>query len=253
MLVPDFDLSIEAVKERGGLVSYKATPAGPVPYELNVSWADAVSRPDADDAERARALIASYAVACAMDGVPALYFHSMFGSRGWREGPEKLGYNRAINRERPALDELEAALDDPLSMRAMSFAGLSSLLRERARRPAFSPSSPRKAWSLAAPVFAVERGEGRDAVLALVNCSDAAAAVELPEPWDKAATGFDPAAGRTEMLERTAGRALRLEGYQVLWLERKGTVPALDLPGDGVRNACDSIRSPALPSAYPRP
>jgi sucrose phosphorylase len=221
-LVADFDRSIEAVVDRGGLVSYKATPDGPVPYELNVSWADAVARPGAGDAERARALIASYAVACAMDGVPALYFHSMFGSRCWREGPALLGYNRAINRERPALDELGAELDTPGSMRAISFAGLSSLLRERARRPAFSPSSPRKAWKVKAPVFAVERGEGSEAVLALVNCSEQATAVELPRPWNGRAAGFDPVGGRALSPQRTAGGAVLLEGYQVLWLERHG-------------------------------
>ena len=221
-LVPDFDLTIEAVVERGGLVSYKATPDGPAPYELNVSWADAVSRPDADEAERARALCASYAVACAMDGVPALYFHSMFGSRGWKEGPKLLGYNRAINRERPTLDELEAALDEPGSMRSIAFAGLSSLLRERAKRPAFSPSSGRRAWPAAGPVFAVERGDGKNAVLALVNCSDKAAAVELPGPWNGAVAGFDPVAGRPLALGRTEGGALALEGYQVLWVENRG-------------------------------
>ena len=136
--------------------------------------------------------------------------------------PARLGYNRAINRDRPAPNEFEGELDTPGSMRAISFAGLSSLLRERARRPAFSPSSPRKAWPLAGPVFAVERGEGRDAVLALVNCSEQAATVELPGPWIGTAAGFDPVGGRALSPRRTAGGALRLEGYQVLWLERQG-------------------------------
>ncbi|MBN2874439.1 MAG: sugar phosphorylase, partial [Spirochaetales bacterium] len=104
-LIADFDRTIDAVVERGGRVSYKATPEGKAPYELNVSWADAVSAPEANDEERAQALVASYAIACAMDGVPAFYFHSVVGSRSWQQGPDTLGYNRAINRERPALDE----------------------------------------------------------------------------------------------------------------------------------------------------
>jgi sucrose phosphorylase len=218
-LVPDFERTIAAVKERGGLVSYKATPEGPVPYELNISWGDAVARPDADERERAHALIASYAVACAMDGVPALYFHSMFGSRNWKEGPALLGYNRAINRERPALDALESQLDDPGSMRAISFAGLSSLLRERARRPVFSPASPRRAWPMEGSVFAVERGSGHTAVLVLVNCSGKTAHVYLPESWLTAKSGFDPVNGQEALLNRTGNGKLELEAYQVIWIE----------------------------------
>jgi len=219
-LVDDIDSTIAAVEARGGLVSYKATPAGPAPYELNVSWADAVARPEADDAERSRALVASYAIACAMDGVPAVYFHSAVGSRNWAEGPGRLGYNRAINRERPALAELEAALDDPASMRARSLTGLSSLLRERATRPAFSPSSPRRAFPSSGAVFAVERGSGSGAVLVLVNCSRERSRVTLPDGWLASTSALDPVSGKTVGLYRE-GNEMIIEGYDVLWLDRR--------------------------------
>ncbi len=217
-LVDDFEQTIQAVQDRGGLVSYKATATGRVPYELNISWADAVARADADDAERAKALIASYGVACAMDGVPAVYFHSMFGSRNWTEGPEKLGYNRAINRQRPGLDELEASLADPDSLRALALAGLTSLLRERARRPAFSPAAARKALSTSGPVFLLERGSGSSAVLVAINCSRLAASFALPERWQAAVRGFDPASGHQVDLAQ-ARDGIALAGYEVLWIE----------------------------------
>ena len=218
-LVDDFNPTTDAIKARGGLVSYKATPAGPAPYELNVSWADAVARPEADDDERSNALVASYAIACAMDGVPAVYFHSAVGSRNWEEGPRRLGYNRAINRERPVLDGLEAALDDPTSMRARTLAGLSSLLRERAKRPAFAPSSPRRAFPSSGAVFAVERGSGTDAVLVLVNCSREQGRAPLPDGWLASTSAIDPVSGGAVGLRRE-GDALIMEGYGVLWLRR---------------------------------
>ncbi len=219
-LVDDFDATIEAVKERGGLVSYKATAEGQVPYELNISWADAVARPSADDDERARALIASYAVACAMDGVPAVYFHSLFGSRNWSAGPATLGYNRAINRQRPLLDELEASLADPHTLRARCLAGLSSVLLERARRPAFSPTAPRKAFAADGPVFLLERGTGTTAILVAINCSHLAAPFVLPASWHEAMRGFDPVSGRSVEL-RKAKDTVTLAGYGVLWMERQ--------------------------------
>jgi len=217
-LVDDLGPLVRAVRERGGLVSYKATQDGPAPYELNVSWADAVAAPDAGDAERAAALVASYAVASAMDGVPAVYFHSAIGSRNWADGPALLGYNRAINRERPRLDELEAELNSPTSTRALALAGLSSLLRERARRPAFSPSSPRRGYPAQGAVFMVERGAEDEALLAVVNCSRREAPVTLPSGW-AGAEAFDPVAG--ERVPIPAAEAVSLKGYSVLWLHRR--------------------------------
>lgn len=218
-LVENFDDTIKAVQARGGLVSYKATPQGSVPYELNISWADAVSRPEADDAERSKALIASYAVACSMDGVPALYFHSMVGSRNWKEGPKTLAYNRAINRERPSLSSLDSELDNPRSMRSLSLGGLSSLLSQRAMRPAFSPDSQRKAYVGSGPVFMVARGSGKKAILVVINCSHSSASCTLPEEWSKAMTAFDPVAAQDTSLETRHG-ATTVPAYGVLWIEQ---------------------------------
>jgi hypothetical protein len=58
-------------------------------------------------------------------------------------------------------------------------------------------------------------------VLALVNCSDRAATVELSGQWIGTAAGFDPVSGRALSLGHSAGGDLVLEGYQVLWLERR--------------------------------
>lgn len=228
-LVNDIGTIITAVQERGGLVSYKASPEGKVPYELNISWSDAVAPVDATEDERVAALLASYAVACAMDGVPAVYFHSLAGSRSWQEGPQALGYNRAINRQRPRLGELEQGLDNPGSMRARTLAGFRSLLTERGRRPAFAPDSPRRVLSEDGQVFAVERGSGSNRVLVLVNCSREAVDYVVPGEWSKARRLTNPCAvfgvgiaGKlgvgTEGKARPDG-TVALPGYSVRWLE----------------------------------
>jgi sucrose phosphorylase len=214
-LVDDIGTIIKAVQDRGGLVSYKATPEGQVPYELNISWSDAVAPVDANDDERVAALLASYAVACAMDGVPAVYFHSLAGSRSWQDGPIALGYNRAINRQRPQVAELEAALDDPASMRARSLAGFSSLLVARGQRPAFASDSPRRVLSGDGPVFALERGSGSGRVLVLVNCGREKVDYTLPAGWAKATKFTDPCSGSETRVDGTVA----LPGYCVRWLE----------------------------------
>ncbi|HAE20742.1 MAG TPA: sugar phosphorylase, partial [Spirochaetaceae bacterium] len=212
---------LRGVEARGGLISYKATPEGPVPYELNISWADAVAPVGAADEERAQALLASYAVACAMDGVPALYFHSLVGSRSWTDGPLKLGYNRAINRQRPRADELDAELSAHDSLRSRALRGFSSLLAARSLYTAFAPSSPRRALPAQGPVFLVERGSIAGGVLALINCSRRPAKAILPEGWRGAAALIDPLAPEG-VRERPFAEAL-------------GGSVELDVPPFGVR------------------
>jgi sucrose phosphorylase len=152
-----------------------------------------------------------------MDGVPAVYFHSLAGSRSWMEGPASLGYNRAINRQRPRVGELEEVLDDPSSMRTRSLAGFRSLLAARSLRPAFAPDSPRRVLSRHGSVFALERGSGSGRVLVLVNCGRDTVHYILPAGWTKATRLTDPCAG-SEAMARADG-IVALPGFSVRWLE----------------------------------
>jgi sucrose phosphorylase len=181
-----FACTIEEAQKRGALVSMKSTPAGPVPYELNCSWADmtapeSLGPPDA----QARAFLATYAAALALPGLPAVYFHSWAGSRGWQAGPRLLGYNRAINREKPALDQLEAELADPLSFRSLVIAGFQKLLEFRSAEDAFDPAAPcRVLRNCGGGVFALVRGPGRagGSVLCVQNFAPAAVSFDAGIP-----------------------------------------------------------------------
>ena len=144
-LIPDDDFAqtLEEAKKHGALVSMKSTPSGLIPYELNCSWADMVAPTALGAAEvQARAFLASYAVAMALPGLPAVYFHSWTGSRAWKEGPELLGYNRAINREKPDIDSVEKEIAEKGSFRSLVMDGFQKLFAFRAEEEAFNPEAP---------------------------------------------------------------------------------------------------------------
>ena len=122
---------IEAVKDRGGLVGCKSTPDGDIPYELNISYRDAVAEKDLSDELRSRKFLSSQAVMLAMAGVPGIYIHSLLGSGNWSEGVLSTGMNRAINREKLSLDALISELDDASTLRHTIFHGYSGLLKAR--------------------------------------------------------------------------------------------------------------------------
>jgi sucrose phosphorylase len=161
-----FAAAIGEAQNRGALVSMKSSPQGPVPYELNCSWAD-MAAPESlgSPEEQARAFLTTYALALAMPGLPAVYFHSWTGSRGWKEGPGLLGFNRAINREKPAIDRVEREMEDPRSFRHHVYQGFQQLLKFRQSEEAFSPEAPCRVLETGKHLFAFVRGpdsQGRE-------------------------------------------------------------------------------------------
>lgn len=167
-----FERTIAAAQKRGALVSMKSTAAGPVPYELNCSWADTVAPESLGPPEaQAQAFLATYAAALAMPGLPAVYFHSWTGSRAWEEGPRLLGYNRAINREKPAIDRLERELVAEGSFRTFVLRGFEKLLAFRSAAPAFDPAAPCRVLESGGGMFALLRGPDRsgESVLCVEN------------------------------------------------------------------------------------
>jgi sucrose phosphorylase len=154
-----FAAAVDEAQRRGGLVSMKSSPRGPVPYELNCSWADMVAPESLGSPEKqARAFLNTYGLAMALPGLPAVYFHSWIGSRAWKEGPSFLGFNRAINREKPAIDRVEKELENKSSFRFHVRRGFRRLLEFRQSEEAFSPRIPCRILHSPDSIFALIRG-----------------------------------------------------------------------------------------------
>ena len=137
---------------------------------MNVSYFDALAAA-VDEETAVRRFTAAHAIAIALAGVPGIYFHSLFGSRGDAEGARTSGIPRRINRQKFRRDTLESELDRPGSLRRRIFDNLAGLLRERRRHVAFAPSSPQRILDAGPGIFAVERGEGPDRLLCLHEIS----------------------------------------------------------------------------------
>ena len=122
---------VESTLAHGGQVSYKANADGSrSPYELNITWYDALN----DPAQPAPALdvarfLASQAIMLALAGVPGIYVHSLFGSRSCQPCREETGQARSLNREKFWLAEIRRDLAEPDTLRARVFGGYRHLLR----------------------------------------------------------------------------------------------------------------------------
>lgn len=171
---------IEALVTRtlvnGGRISYKQNNDGSQsPYEMNISYFDALSNPieGATQELQVRRFLCAQALLLSLKGLPGIYFHSLFGSRNWQQGVAQTGMARSINREKLKLDALESELADATSIRAAVFSGYADLLRQRAGSRAFHPQGGQEVLNLGPGIFALRRTspDGRESVLCLHNVS----------------------------------------------------------------------------------
>jgi len=173
--------------DRGGDMTGKRNPDGSVmPYELNLSYFDAINDPRhaAPVEVLASRFLTAQAIPIAMMGIPGIYIHSLVGSRNDLEGVKCTGRARSINRTQLQAADLEAELNREGSLRRAVFQGIRHLLQVRAGEPAFHPDSRQEVLWLHPAVFAFRRTNRLtgDSVLALHNVSDAKAVIQLPEP-----------------------------------------------------------------------
>ena len=166
---------VAQVRAHAGKVSYKSDLDGnDSPYELNINYSEALGS--------TAKMIAAHFILLSFIGVPAIYYHSIFGSKNDVQAVEETGISRRINRERLDMHTLFAELELD-GARKMIFEGLSKLIAIRKREPAFNPYGEQKILKLGEAVFALERSYAGEKITAIVNISDKV--VEL------GVTGFD--------------------------------------------------------------
>lgn len=217
-LLPDDQIAalVEMTQDHGGLINYRGLPdGGRTPYELNITYFDAVTHPaltEADPHTAVRRFLVSQAIALALMGLPGVYFHSLYGSRNDYAGVRATGHNRSINREKFFVEALEAELNIEGSIRQQVYAGYKHLLEVRRTQAAFHPLAGQRVLSLHPAVFALERLPLDDSppLLALHNVSGESVALDVPSgTWRDLLSGA-PLSG-----------TVTLPPYQVAWAVRE--------------------------------
>ncbi len=165
---------VEKLQQEGALVNWKNNPDGTrSPYEINVTYLDALSEKESEDNERIARFILAHAVLLSFPGVPAVYIQSILGSRNDYDGVERLGYNRAINRKKYRAGEIDAELEDNKSLRHSIYHRLTQLIAVRRTEKAFHPDSQTIFETSGAHVFKIIRtADNGERINALFNFSN---------------------------------------------------------------------------------
>lgn len=215
-LLPEADLQrlVVAVRANGGRVSYKQNTDGSrSPYELNITYVDALKDPDLQlDPRHVDRFLASQAIALCLPGIPGIYIHSLLGSRNWQGGVLQTGHNRSINREKLDLATLEVELSQAGGFRRQIFERFGHLLTVRRAQPAFNPVATARVLPLGRCIFGLERKCDEQHILALTNVTAQKQAARLSTP-DQTVTMHDLLS-----VERVVAGRVELRPYQTVWL-----------------------------------
>jgi glycosidase len=141
-------------------------------------------------------------------GVPAIYYHSLLGSRNDYNGYSESGINRRINREKLEYSRIIEELEKD-SRRSGIFEGLKKLISIRQGQSVFSPYVPQEVLDLGEKVFALRRvnQENGEILYFVVNVDNKETFVDLN------ISGTDLVSGN-----RIEG-GVRLAPYQFIWVK----------------------------------
>ena len=181
----EFANLVAIAEKQGGNVSRKSGPDGePIPYELNINYFDALNNPNADvdlDTQAQRFLL-SQSIALVFVGMPAIYIHSLLGSRNWAEGVEQTGQYRSINREKLDMDEVAQELDTAGTLRQKVMDGYGRMIKVRREQSAFAPGAGQEILEAGSEVFILKRASSAtgQVIIAAHNVTSKSSEMVLP-------------------------------------------------------------------------
>ena len=208
---PEILSLVEKLQQEGALVNWKNNPDGTrSPYEINVTYLDALSSKDAAEDERIARFILAHAVLLTFPGVPAIYIQSILGSENDYEGVKRLGYNRAINRKKYPAGQIDAELENKRSLRHKIYHQLNDLIALRRTEKAFHPDSQALFERSGEHILKITRVANKsERITALFNFSDCIQSV------------YSGDLSGTDLISHQdiRGTDLSLNPWQVMWIK----------------------------------
>jgi len=218
IMPPDrFDSLVDAVRQRGGHVSMKRnTDGSESPYELNITYFDALADPDTSDTDRqVRRFLAGQTLMVSLKGIPGIYFHSLVGTPNNHDGVAETGRARTINRKKFDRAELDTVLDQTDSPQARVLDAYRRVLAIRREQPAFHPDASQHVLATepaALVAFLRENPDVGQRILVAANLG--------PEAVDLNAESLAGSVPVRDLLAPgDTAPTITLAPYQVAWLE----------------------------------
>jgi len=214
------DQLINTMVNFGGRVSWRALEGGRnKAYEINISLYEALAGTTVgQDNFQQQRFICAHAIMLAIEGIPAIYIHSLLGTLNDYERVELTNHKRSINRHKWDYEQLQQFLADPNNHHNQVFEKMKNLLKIRRIQAAFHPNATQYTLHISDQIFAFWRQspDRRQSIFAINNISAEKQSLELAslnlielDSWTDLLSGVE---------YQDLNSLIFLEPYQTLWL-----------------------------------
>ena len=177
------DKLFKRVKKNGGKFSFRKVESKNKVYEANITLFDALKRTDFDKdgifaVER---YIAAHSILLALEGVPAIYFNSLFGTSNDQNAFIKTGIKRNINRFKWDFSDLSKKLKNKNSLENIIYSKILKIISLRQKQIAFHPNATQYTLTLGNKLFGVWRQsiDRSQNIFAITNISSVSRELKL--------------------------------------------------------------------------
>ena len=174
---------LRRMKEFGGEVSYRKVENKNKPYEINIALIDALKGTiDNLDNFQIERFICAHAIMLSLEGIPAIYVHSFFGTENDYSGMQSTKQKRSINRKRYDLKDLRNKMNKK-TINSTVLKQLNSLISIRKKQPAFHPNATQFTLNLGEKIFSLWRQcqNRKQSIFVLCNITSQKQPVDLNE------------------------------------------------------------------------
>ena len=144
---------IQKLKLKKSLFTTRKKQKKSLIYEANITFFDALKENDKFDVDR---FISAHAIVLSIEGIPAIYVNSLFGSKNNYDGVRITNSNRTINRQKWNLNQIKEMITSE-SDQAKIFFSLKKLIDIRKKQKAFHPNATSFTLQLGEKLFGIWR------------------------------------------------------------------------------------------------
>ena len=202
------------LKKNGGQLSYrKIQGSSKKVYEANITLFNAFQKTDYDRKGRyfLERYISAHAIMIGFEGIPAIYFNSIFGTSNDEHKYIISGNKRDLNRYKWNKNRLENLLKNKTSKESIYYQRIMNLIFIKKQNKAFHPNAKRENFNLGKKIFCFKRTslDKKQIIYNITNLSSKYQILNLNNKFKK----FKNLLGRSKI-----SYGLKLKPYETLWL-----------------------------------
>ena len=187
-------------------------------YEANITIFDALKKSDKDPKGKffLERFIAAHSIMIALEGIPAIYFNSIFGKSNDEAKYIITGNNRDVNRYKWNFKNISNKLNNKNSKQSIFYRKISHLLHIRRKQKAFHPNASRHNMKLGSKIFSFKRVciNKKQTIICITNLSSNNQKVRL----NKVYRNWNNLIGSKIEMDN---EFLILKPFEIIWLTSK--------------------------------